>query len=152
MPWLHLYDENRFSHVEAQKGHNTQTEYCSIVVLHIRAASRENLSSRFPTRSDTNRAVKPQKIGRGLKFLIYEEEGFYHLCSVNKALISCTVTAQLIYAFVCTYAKSRLSHNAAHIYTGVHKSMHFFLLWFYICAFNINHIDLASQCDLKLYT
>ena len=48
------------------------------------AASRENLSSGFPTRCDTNRAVQQQKIARGLKFHIYEVEGLYYLCSENK--------------------------------------------------------------------
>ena len=33
----------------------------------------------------------------------------------TKALISCTVTAQLICVFVFAYAKSRFSHNEAHI-------------------------------------
>ena len=37
-----------------------------------------------PTRSDTNRAVQPQKMARGLKFLIKEEEGLYYLCSKNE--------------------------------------------------------------------
>ena len=32
--------------------------------------SRENLFSGFPTRFDTNRAVQPQKVARGLKFWI----------------------------------------------------------------------------------
>ena len=41
----------------------------------------------------------------------------------TKALISCTVTAQLICAFVCAYAKSRFSHDAAqksitHVHVG----------------------------------
>ena len=35
-----------------------------------RASSRENLSSGFLTRSDTNRAVQTQMIARGLKFRI----------------------------------------------------------------------------------
>ena len=35
-------------------------------------------------RFDTNRAVLPQKIARGLKFRIKIEEGFYYLCSENK--------------------------------------------------------------------
>ena len=34
------------------------------------AVSRENLSSGFSTRSITNLAVQPQKMARGLKFLI----------------------------------------------------------------------------------
>ena len=38
----------------------------------------------FPTRSDTNRAVQPQKVARGLKFWVQEEEGLYYLCSENK--------------------------------------------------------------------
>ena len=38
---------------------------------------------RFPTRSDTNRAVQPQKLAKGLKFRI-QEEGLYYLCSENK--------------------------------------------------------------------
>ena len=36
---------------------------------------------------------------RGLKFGILEEEGLYYLCSENKVLVSCAVTAQLFYAF-----------------------------------------------------
>ena len=38
----------------------------------------------FPTRSDTNRAVHPQKMARGLKFRIKKEEGLYYLCSEHK--------------------------------------------------------------------
>ena len=41
-------------------------------------------SSGFPARSDTNRAVRSQKMARGLKFRIYEEEGLYYPCSGNK--------------------------------------------------------------------
>ena len=48
------------------------------------AASWENLSSWFSTRSDTNRAVQPQKMARGLKFWIQEVEEQYYLCSENK--------------------------------------------------------------------
>ena len=33
----------------------------------------------------------------------------------TKALISCAVTAQLICGFVFAYAKSRFSHDVAHI-------------------------------------
>ena len=39
-------------------------------VICIRAATRENRSSGFPTRSDTNRAVQSQKQARSLKFRI----------------------------------------------------------------------------------
>ena len=45
---------------------------------------RENLSSVFLTRSDTNRTVHPQKMARGLNFLSEEVEGMYYLCSENK--------------------------------------------------------------------
>ena len=38
----------------------------------------------FPTRSDTNQAVQPQKMARGLKFGIKEVEGLYYPCSENK--------------------------------------------------------------------
>ena len=37
-----------------------------------------------PTRSDTNRAVQSQKMARGLKLCIKEEEELYYLCSENK--------------------------------------------------------------------
>ena len=33
----------------------------------------------FPSRCDTNWAVQPQKMARGLKFLIKEVEGLYYL-------------------------------------------------------------------------
>ena len=35
-----------------------------------RVTTKPNLSSGFQTRSDTNWAVQPQKMGRGLKFQI----------------------------------------------------------------------------------
>ena len=45
---------------------------------------RENRSSGFPTRSDTNRPVQSQKQARSLKFRIKEEERLYYPCSENK--------------------------------------------------------------------
>ena len=38
----------------------------------------------FPTRSDTNQAVQPQKMARGLKFRIKVVEGLYYPSSENK--------------------------------------------------------------------
>ena len=38
----------------------------------------------FSTRSDTNQAVQPHKMARGLKFRIKEVEGLYYPCSENK--------------------------------------------------------------------
>ena len=92
--------------------------------------SRENIFSEFPTRSNTNRAVQPQKMVRDLKFRILEEKGLYYLFSENKgaeSLIICEVTMQLICTFVFAYGKSKLSHDAAqsfqvfsHILDGIH--------------------------------
>ena len=60
-----------------------------------RAASREKkLHLGFPARSDTNRAVQPQDMVRGLTFPILGAEGLYYIC-YTKALISCTVTVPL---------------------------------------------------------
>ena len=72
-------------------------------------------SSGFPTSSDTNRAVQTQKMARGLKFLIQVVEGLYFMIAKAKVLISCVVTAELICIFVFAYAKSRFSHNEAHM-------------------------------------
>ena len=56
-----------------------------ITVVHIiLASSRENLFSGFLTRSDTNWAVLPQNMARGLKFRIEEVDGLYLLCSETK--------------------------------------------------------------------
>ena len=38
----------------------------------------------FPTRSDTNWAVQPQKMARGLRLWISNVEGLFYLCSENK--------------------------------------------------------------------
>ena len=38
----------------------------------------------FPTRSDTNQAVQPHKMARGLKIWIEEVEELYYPCSENK--------------------------------------------------------------------
>ena len=64
----------------------------------------------FPTRPDTNQAVQPQKMARGLKFQIQVEEGLYYPYSENKGADQLSLQ-QLIFA----YAKSRFSHNLAKI-------------------------------------
>ena len=71
-----------------------------------------NLSSGFLTRTDTNLAVQTQKMVRGLKFLIQEEEGFNYLCSKHKGADK--MHGYLICAFVFAYAKGIFSHDAAH--------------------------------------
>ena len=67
----------------------------------ILAATRENQSSGFPTRSDTNRPLQSQKQARSLKFGFKKKK---RKCSIRvaktKALISFAVTAKLICAFV----------------------------------------------------
>ena len=45
---------------------------------------RKNWSLGVLIRSDTNRAVQPQKMTVGLKFRIYEVEELYYPCSGNK--------------------------------------------------------------------
>ena len=50
----------------------------------IRVVTRENRSSGFPTRSNTNWFLQPQKMATSLKFQISEEEELYYLCSENK--------------------------------------------------------------------
>ena len=62
-----------------------------------------------PTRSDTNRAVQPQKMARGLKFGIKVVEGLYYPYSENKG-------ADQLCSLCLAYAKSRFSHNEAHIW------------------------------------
>ena len=37
----------------------------------------------FPTGYDTNWAIQPQKMVRGLKFQILKEGGLFYLCSEN---------------------------------------------------------------------
>ena len=49
------------------------------------------------TRSETNRAVQLQKIARGLKFRIKEEEGLYYLCSENKGAVYRTADQRLCF-------------------------------------------------------
>ena len=75
------------------------------------------------------RPLHPQKIARGLlKFQILEADGFYYLCSKNEGADQCVtarliyvVTPQLICAFVFAYAKSRFSHDVAHIISRINQ-------------------------------
>ena len=55
-----------------------------ILLARSESGSKKNLSSRFPTRSDTNRAIHPQKTARGLKFRTQGVYKLYYLCSENK--------------------------------------------------------------------
>ena len=71
------------------------------------------LSSGFSTKYDTNLSVKPQKMARDLKFRF--RKYVFLAYTKTKALISFAVTAQLICVFVFAYAKSRFSHDRAHM-------------------------------------
>ena len=66
----------------------------------------------FRTRSNTNQAVQLQKMSGGLKFR--KKRDFTIYVAKSKALISCSITSQLILVFVFAYAKSQFSHNEAH--------------------------------------
>ena len=73
--------------------------------------SQENLSLGFQTRSDTNWTVQSQKMARDCTYWIKEEEELYYICCENIGAV------QLICVFGFSYAKSRFSHHAAHIFT-----------------------------------
>ena len=88
------------------------------------AASYENLSSGFPTRSYTKRAVQPQKIAKGVTFLRKKRDCTIYKAK-TKALTSYAVTAQLICAFVFAYAKTGFLIYSAHM--GVPASLFFSL-------------------------
>ena len=75
-------------------------------ILSMSASSQKNYFWGFRL-DDTNPAVQPQKMTRGLKFWICEVEGSY-------------VTVQLICGFFMAYAKNRFSHDAVHIETYLH--------------------------------
>ena len=53
-------------------------------IEHLNRVMRDPVFGVFTTRPDTNRAVKPQKMARGLEFRINEKEGLYHLSSETK--------------------------------------------------------------------
>ena len=60
----------------------------------------------FLTRSDTNRAVQPQKMIRGLKFWTYEEEDFF-LMNVFFAL-----KGSKLFIIICTiYVAKTMTHS-----------------------------------------
>ena len=85
-----------------------------------------------------NWAVGPQKMARGLKFRIYEEEGLYYLCSENKG----TDKLQLICIFVFAKAKSQFSHDAAHIIAVEYKTAYVIQV---IIKENNNHFTVKAR-------
>ena len=68
---------------------------------------REKPSLRgLPTYSDTNQALQPQKMDRDMQFGFRKKRDCTIYEAKTKALISCAVTGQLIFAFVFAYAKA----------------------------------------------
>ena len=74
-----------------------------------------NLSSGFPTRSDTNRTMLSQKMTGGLKSRVKEVQGLYYLCSENKCADQLRGYRAADLRLFFAYAKSRFSHDAAHL-------------------------------------
>ena len=66
---------------------------------------------------DTNRAVQQQEIARDLKFPIKAVEELYYLCSENEGADQlCGYREADLRLCFRIYAKSRFSHNKAHIF------------------------------------
>ena len=60
-------------------------------------------------------------MARGLKFGFRKQKDCTIYVAKTKALISCAVTTQLICVFVFAFAKSRFSHNEAHIIIYINR-------------------------------
>ena len=73
----------------------------------------------FPTRSDTNWAVRPQKMAKGLKFRILVVEGLYYPCSENKGADQLRGYREADLRLCFRICKSRFSHDAAHMLTVI---------------------------------
>ena len=94
--------------------------------------------TRFLTRSDTNQAVQQQK------FWIFEVEGLYYVAK-TKALI----TVQLICVFIFAYAKSRFSHDTAHLkQTLISATYAYEKIRFFEYAKTKTHISFAVTAKL----
>ena len=65
---------------------------------------------KFPTRSNTNRAVQSRKMVRGLEFRIRKSRDCTIFVVKLKPLISCAVNAHLFCVFVFAFGKGRVSH------------------------------------------
>ena len=65
----------------------------------------------------------------------------------TKALISCTVTAQLICAFVFAYAKIRSPHDAAHMKVNFHQ----FSITTHVVAIHYYHLGGAVLTSMQVF-
>ena len=97
------------------------------------AARHENLDIKLVLSTDSQQQSEPRHEKTSLRGIqpgptqtrLYNyrleisDSGKLRDCTIylakTKALISCVVTAQLICSFVFAYAKSRFSHDAAHL-------------------------------------
>ena len=89
----------------------------------------------FPNRLDTNQAVHAQKMARDWKFRIKKVEALLYPIAKTKALISFTVTAKLICAFVFAYATCYFSHDQAHLFSDLLDCWPFLISFFSSQAF-----------------
>ena len=113
MTTCHKRRENNYNRYMTEQG--LKAEHLSDMLCYVMLAeTRENRSSGFPNRSDTNRPVQSQKQARSLGF-----KKNRNYCTIRvtktKALISFAVTVKLICAFVFAWAKMQFSHHAAHV-------------------------------------
>ena len=79
--------------------------------------SRENLSSGFPTRWDSNQPAQLQKLARGLKFRIQKLEVLYYQGSKQQKCWS-DRCAGWPAPLLVVYSINRFSHDMAHINSG----------------------------------
>ena len=85
------------------------------------------MSSGFPTRFHTTRAVQSLNMARGLKFRIQEVEGLYYQCSENKGAdqLRGYREADLRLCFsICK--KPVFSRRGSYNKTGVYRGIHYF--------------------------
>ena len=75
--------------------------------------TQENRSSGFLTKTDTNPAVQPQKMARGLKFGIKIEEGSHNPCSENKGADQLCGYREADLRLCFRICKKRFFHDAA---------------------------------------
>ena len=80
----------------------------------------------FPPGPTQTRLYSQRRRLRALNFGFRKQRGCTIYVAKTKALISCTVAVQLIYAIVLAYAKSRFSNEVAQMHSYVtHPTMGF---------------------------
>ena len=104
----------KFCHACAHYGSLCQVVIFPITWSIIGAASWDNLSSGFPARSGTSRAVQPLKMARGLKFRIKMVVGLYYLCSENKCADQLRVDRAADLRLCFRISNYRSFHDAPH--------------------------------------